>query len=124
MRVSIVAMNRPARRSIAMIAVLLCAGSAILFSGYATERNSRTPRTASSGAALTRLQPPEAVNPARDPAVALTSTTTQGPSQARSPSTVDDRPEQKLETRQEDLNVPVPSPPLIPPPPGEYPIDL
>src|SRR5271157_3759661 len=123
MRVSIVTMNRPARRSIAMVAVLLCAGSAILFSGCATERNSRTPRTASSGAALPRLQSPEAVNPARDPAVALTSTTTQGPSQARPPSPVDDRPEQKLETRQEDLNVPVPSPPLIPPPPGEYPID-
>ena len=33
-------------------------------------------------------------------------------------------PEQKPDTRQADLNVPVPSPTLIPSPVGEYPIDL
>ncbi|MGD0044925.1 MAG: hypothetical protein ABSE84_31755, partial [Isosphaeraceae bacterium] len=74
-------------------------------------------------AAQTRLQSPDATNSALDP-VALTSTATQGLSQAKQPSGVDDHPGEKPETRQEDLNVPVPSPPLIPPPPGEYPIDL
>ena len=124
MHASTEAILLPTRRSIATLVVRLCASSALLFSGCATERTSRTARTAPSMAAQTRPQSPDATNSARDPAVARTSTTTRGPSQARPPSAVDDRPVQKPETRQEDLNVPVPSPPLIPPPPGEYPIDL
>ena len=125
MHASIVAMKRPARRSIAMIVLGLCTGPALFFSGCATERSSRTPRTAPSLAAQTRLQSSDATNSARDPAVARTSTATQGPSQAKPPSAgPDDRPVRKPDTRQEDLNVAVPSPPLIPPPPGEYPIDL
>ena len=124
MHASTEAILLPTRRPIATLVVRLCACSALLFSGCATERNSRTARTAPSMAAQTRLESSDATNSARDPAVALTSTATQGPSQARPPSAVDDRPVQKPETRQEDLNVPVPSPPLIPPPSGEYPIDL
>ena len=124
MHASVEAIQHPARRSIATIVVRLCATTAVLCSGCATDRTSRPARTAPSVAAQTRLQSPDARNSTLDPAVALTSTATQGLSQAKPPSTVDDRPEQKPETRQEDLNVPVPSPPLIPPPPGEYPIDL
>jgi outer membrane protein TolC len=75
-------------------------------------------------AAQTRLQSPDARNSALDPAVALTSTAKQELSQARPPSGADDHPGEKPNTRQEDLNVPVPSPPEIPPPRGEYPIDL
>ena len=124
MHASIVAMKRPARRSIAMIVLGLCACSALLFSGCATERNSRTARTAPSLAAQTRLQSSDATNSARDPAVARTSTATQGPSQAKPTAAAEATQAEKPETRQEDLNVPVPSPPLVPPPPGEYPIDL
>ena len=75
-------------------------------------------------AAQTRLQSSDATNSARDPAVARTSTATQGPSQAKPTAAAEATQAEKPETRQEDLNVPVPSPPLIPPPPGEYPIDL
>ncbi len=124
MHASIVAMKRPARRSIAMVVLGLCMGPALLFSGCATERNSRTARTAPSLAAQTRLQSPVATDSARDPAVARTSTATQVPSQAKPTAAAEATQAEKPGTRQEDLNVPVPSPPEIPPPPGEYPIDL
>ena len=124
MHASTEAILLPTRRPIATLVVRLCASSALLFSGCATERNSRTARTAPSMAAQTRLQSPDATNSARDPAVARTSTATQGPSQAKPTAAAEATQAEKPETRQEDLNVPVPSPPLIPPPPGEYPIDL
>src|SRR5208337_976315 len=125
MHASAEAIMLPARRPIATLVVCLSASCAILFSGCATERNSRTTRTAPSGAAVTRLQSPEAINPARDPAVARTTKAAQAPSPARPPAEIVEGL-QKVEaaTRQADLNVPVPSPPVIPPPLGEYPIDL
>src|SRR5208337_2219665 len=124
MNASAEAIKRPARSSIATIVVRLCATSAVLCSGCATERTSRAARTAPSVAAQARLQSPDGTSAARDPAVALTSTTTRGPSQARPPSGVDDHPGEKHDTRQDDLNVPVPSPPVVPLPADEYPIDL
>jgi len=124
MDASVEAIRRPARGSLATIVVRLCATAAVLCSGCATERTSRPARTAPSVAAQTRLQSPDARNSALDPAVALTSTAKRGLSQARPPSGADDLPGEKPNTRQEDLNVPIPSPPEIPPPPGEYPIDL
>src|SRR5208337_1523689 len=124
MHASIEAIIRPARRSIATIVVRFCATSAVLCSGCATERTSRAARTTPSVAAQARLQSPDARNSALDPAVALTSTATQGLSQAKPPSGADDHPGEKHDTRQDDLNVPVPSPPVVPLPAGEYSIDL
>ena len=115
----------PARKSLVHFVVRICASTAILFSGCATERNSRTPGSAPSGAAVTRLQSPAAMNPARDPAVARTAKAAQEPDLAEPPAEIM-QGSQKMETatREADLNVPVPSPPVIPPPVGEYPIDL
>src|SRR5208337_1728147 len=124
MHASAEAILLPTRRPIATLVVRLCASSALLFSGCATERNSRTARTAPSMAAQTRLQSSDATNSARDPEVARTSTATQVPSQAKPTAAAEATQAEKPETRQEDLNVPVPSPPEIPPPPGEYLIDL
>ncbi len=124
MNASVKAIKRPARGSLATIVVRLGSATAVLCSGCATERASRPARTAPSVAAQTRLQSLDARNSALDPAVALTSTAKQELSQARPPSGADDLPGEKPNTRQEDLNVPIPSPPEIPPPPGEYPIDL
>ena len=118
MHASTEAILLPTRRPIATLVVCLCASSALLFSGCATERNSRTARTAPSLAAQTRLQSPVATDSARDPAVARTSTATQGPSQAKPTAAAEAKQAEKPETRQEDLNVPVPSPPLIPPRPA------
>ncbi len=125
MRASDEAIRLPARKSIVQTVVRLCASTALLFSGCETERNLETTRTAPSGAAVTRLQSPAARNPAPDPAVARAVKAAQQPSPARPPAEYFEDPQQVAKaTRQADLNVPVPSPAVIPPPPGEYPIDL
>jgi len=105
--------------------VSLCASTALLFSGCATERNSQTNRTAPAGATVSRLQSPKATNSPRDPAVARTANAAQESSLAGPPADIMEG-SQKLEsaTREADLRVPVPSPPVIPLPLGEYPIDL
>ncbi len=115
----------PVQRPVGEFVMLFCAIFAVLASGCATEQTSGTARTAPSGAAVRRFQSPEAMNPARDPALSRTASTVQQTAPAGPPAEVVEDP-QKVEaaTRQADLNVSVPSPPVLPPPVGEYPIDL
>ena len=73
---------------------------------------------------MNRLQSPETTNSSRDPGVARTAKTAQQPL-VEPPVELEEGSKQiEAATRQADLNVPVPSPPVIPPPLGEYPIDL
>ena len=123
MGASVEAMKRPARGLITTFVVRLSASSALLFSGCATERSHRTARPAL----------PWRPTPGSSRLLRPTRTGTRRWLSPRQRPTGPPRPSRRLEgdrrgekpdTRQEDLNVPVPSPSLIPPPPGEYPIDL
>ncbi len=125
MRARIVTMSRPARNTIVQIAIRLCAACATLVSGCATERNSQMSRPARSATAMTRLQSPEADSPGRDPALARTARSVQEPFPLGAPAELAEASGRlAAATRQGDLRVPVPSPPVVPPPLGEYPIDL
>ncbi len=114
--------------------VRLCLGLAVLLPGCATVKHSGQPRPPAASTNQVRRESPAGTGSDRDSAIARTGAEIQAPSAEKLPEVIPPAPkpaeagsgfvEPKVETREADLRVPVPSPVMVPPPPGEYPIDL
>jgi outer membrane protein TolC len=106
-----------------VLARLLVSALLALLSGCATERVARTDSPMPEGASKNQPQTTVSASREHDRTVALASGATAKPAQEQPTGEIDT---QRLseDTRQKDLNAPVPSPTMIPPSASEYPIDL